>query len=48
MLNISQFRTTIVRPVLAGVGAHGREAENLACGTLSSSDPPVSPASCPD
>ena len=33
MLNIQQFRTSIVRPTLESLGAHNRTAENLVIGT---------------
>lgn len=33
MLNILQFRTNVVRPVLQAIGAHSQAAENLLIGT---------------
>jgi hypothetical protein len=33
MLNVLQFRMTIVRPVLQDIGAHSQAAENLVLGT---------------
>ena len=33
MLNITQFRSNVVRPTLEAIGAHGAAAENLVLGT---------------